>query len=149
MAATSTDKKAEFRKYLEESGVMDSIVKALVLLYQEPTRPEDPLAFVANKLGGNETGGAEGSCPEKDAKIAELSSTIDDLKAKLGSHEPHPAGADAAKAAVPAAAEPEAAEVKAAEVKAAAAADEAAEGVTEDIAASVEGEAKPEAANDE
>lgn len=144
MAATSTDKKAEFRKYLEESGVMDSIVKALVLLYQEPTRPEDPLAFVANKLGGNETGGAEGSCPEKDAKIAELSSTIDDLKAKLGSHEPHPAGADAAKAAVPAAAEPEAAEVKAA-----AAADEAAEGVTEDIAASVEGEAKPEAANDE
>lgn len=149
MAATSTDKKAEFRKYLEESGVMDSIVKALVLLYQEPTRPEDPLAFVANKLGGNETGGAEGSCPEKDAKIAELSSTIDDLKAKLGSHEPHPSGADAAKAAVPAAAVPAAAEPEAAEVKAAAAADETAEGLTEDVAASVEGEAKPEAANDE
>lgn len=90
---TSADKKAEFRKYLDDSGVMDAIVKSLVLLYQEPTRPEDPIVFVANKLGGSVEGGSGVSCAEKDEKISELTHTVEDLKSKLGSHEPPPAAA--------------------------------------------------------
>lgn len=44
MSYTSINqKKEEFRKYLEKNGVVDSITKVLVSLYEEPERPSDPL----------------------------------------------------------------------------------------------------------
>jgi hypothetical protein len=43
---TDAQKKAEFREWLEDSGVMDSIVKTLVDMYTLPEQPEDPLAFI-------------------------------------------------------------------------------------------------------
>lgn len=36
----------EFRHYLEKSGVMDALSAALIKLYDEPTKPIDPVAFV-------------------------------------------------------------------------------------------------------
>lgn len=39
-------KRAEFRHYLEKSGVMDALSFALIKLYDEEEKPENPIAFV-------------------------------------------------------------------------------------------------------
>lgn len=39
-------KRAEFRHYLEVSGVMDALSRALIKLYDEPSKPENPISFV-------------------------------------------------------------------------------------------------------
>ena len=38
-------KREEFRKYLEDSGVLDVITKALIALYQEAEKPQDALEY--------------------------------------------------------------------------------------------------------
>jgi hypothetical protein len=38
-AQTPEQKKEEFRKYLERSGVVDQLTKVLVGLYEEPEKP--------------------------------------------------------------------------------------------------------------
>eukprot|EP00002_Diphylleia_rotans_P015256 TRINITY_DN295_c0_g1_i1.p3 TRINITY_DN295_c0_g1~~TRINITY_DN295_c0_g1_i1.p3 ORF type:complete len:105 (-),score=25.70 TRINITY_DN295_c0_g1_i1:709-1023(-) len=47
----SDSKKEEFRKYLERSGVIDSLTKVLVGLYEEPEKPSNALDFVKQYLG--------------------------------------------------------------------------------------------------
>ena len=37
------NKRDEFRKYLEKAGVMDVLTKALCSIYENPSRPTDPL----------------------------------------------------------------------------------------------------------
>ncbi|KAI5743205.1 hypothetical protein M8J77_015767 [Diaphorina citri] len=73
---TDAQKKAEFREWLEDSGVMDSIVKTLVDMYTLPEQPEDPLAFIRNNLGGPGVG-----CADKDALIAQMSEDLEVLRA--------------------------------------------------------------------
>lgn len=36
---TTESKKEEFRKYLEQTGVIDQLTKTLVGLYEEPEKP--------------------------------------------------------------------------------------------------------------
>lgn len=43
-------KRAEFRKYLERSGVVEALTRALIALYSVEDKPEDPVAFVKNNL---------------------------------------------------------------------------------------------------
>jgi len=43
--------KEEFRNYLEKSGVIDSLTKVLVGLYEEPEKPSDALDFIRKHLG--------------------------------------------------------------------------------------------------
>ncbi|ELU09571.1 hypothetical protein CAPTEDRAFT_106771 [Capitella teleta] len=38
-------KREEFRKYLEKSGVLDSLTKVLVGLYEEPEKPSNALEY--------------------------------------------------------------------------------------------------------
>uniref|UniRef100_A0A453D712 c-Myc-binding protein n=1 Tax=Aegilops tauschii subsp. strangulata TaxID=200361 RepID=A0A453D712_AEGTS len=45
-------KKEGFRKYLESSGVLDTLTKALVALYEENDKPSSAVEFVQQKLGG-------------------------------------------------------------------------------------------------
>ena len=45
------NKKEEFRKYLERSGVIDSLTKVLVALYEEPEKPANALDFIKQYLG--------------------------------------------------------------------------------------------------
>jgi cell shape-determining protein MreC len=45
-------RKEEFRKYLEKNGVVDSITKTLVALYEEPERPQNPLEYIKQFLSG-------------------------------------------------------------------------------------------------
>jgi len=47
-------KREEFRKYLEKEGVLESLTKALVALYEEPDKPSDALAFVRNNFASSE-----------------------------------------------------------------------------------------------
>ncbi|KAL0733076.1 hypothetical protein Bca4012_009286 [Brassica carinata] len=45
-------KKEAFRKYLESSGVLDSLTKVLVALYEQNDKPSSALEFIQQKLGG-------------------------------------------------------------------------------------------------
>ncbi|CAH8338155.1 unnamed protein product [Eruca vesicaria subsp. sativa] len=45
-------KKEAFRKYLESSGVLDSLTKGLVALYEQNDKPSSALEFIQQKLGG-------------------------------------------------------------------------------------------------
>ncbi|XP_026479573.1 RNA polymerase II degradation factor 1-like [Ctenocephalides felis] len=43
-------KRAEFRKYLERSGVVEALTRALIALYSVENKPDDPVEFVKNNL---------------------------------------------------------------------------------------------------
>ncbi|VEU43531.1 unnamed protein product [Pseudo-nitzschia multistriata] len=44
-------KKEEFRNYLEKSGVLDTLTKVLVGLYEEPERPSNAIEYIKRYLG--------------------------------------------------------------------------------------------------
>ena len=78
-------KKEEFRKYLEKSGVIDALTKALVGLYEEPERPQSAVEYVRKYLGSSSTTNVDVDAlrnenEEMRNRIRELSRTIDDLK---------------------------------------------------------------------
>nr|QZL12170.1 c-Myc binding protein [Microvelia americana] len=52
-------KREEFRKYLERCGVMDALTRVLVMLYEEPDKPDDALEYVRVNLGDNKPSAAE------------------------------------------------------------------------------------------
>ncbi|CAH8501194.1 unnamed protein product [Dicrocoelium dendriticum] len=43
-------KREEFRKYLEKSGVLDTLTRVLVGLYEEPEKPENALEFIRKHM---------------------------------------------------------------------------------------------------
>ncbi|KAK7869197.1 hypothetical protein R5R35_001140 [Gryllus longicercus] len=66
-------KREEFRRYLERTGVMDALTKALVLLYEEQDKPDDALGYIKGQLGG-------GSGDDKNTKLEQENA---DLRAQL------------------------------------------------------------------
>ncbi|KAM3596032.1 uncharacterized protein V6R79_007230 [Siganus canaliculatus] len=50
----SESKREQFRRYLEKSGVLDTITNVLVALYEESDKPENPLDFIKLHLGSPE-----------------------------------------------------------------------------------------------
>ncbi len=48
---TTEQKKEEYRKYLEKSGVVDQLTKVLVGLYEEPEKPSNAIEFIKKCLG--------------------------------------------------------------------------------------------------
>merc|ERR1712066_857798 len=46
-------KREEFRKYLEKEGILESLTKALVSLYEEPDKPNDALGYLKNNFAGH------------------------------------------------------------------------------------------------
>ncbi|CAO2588922.1 Ras-related GTP-binding protein C [Lemmus lemmus] len=44
-------KREQFRRYLEKSGVLDTLTKVLVALYEEPEKPTSALDFLKHHLG--------------------------------------------------------------------------------------------------
>ena len=48
---TNESKKEEFRRYLENSGVIDQLTRVLVGLYEEPEKPNDAVEFIKKYLG--------------------------------------------------------------------------------------------------
>jgi hypothetical protein len=41
-----------FTQYLDRSTAVDLISKALVALYEQPQKPEDPISFIRSFIGG-------------------------------------------------------------------------------------------------
>lgn len=66
---TTEQKKEEFRKYLEKTGVVDQLTKVLVGLYEEPEKPSSAVEFIKKCLGA-----------PSDTDIDELKADNDDLK---------------------------------------------------------------------
>ncbi|KAL7382107.1 hypothetical protein ABVT39_017001 [Epinephelus coioides] len=47
----SESKREQFRRYLEKSGVLDTITRVLVSLYEETDKPDNALDFIKLHLG--------------------------------------------------------------------------------------------------
>ncbi|XP_076611401.1 C-Myc-binding protein isoform X2 [Chaetodon auriga] len=47
----SESKREQFRRYLEKSGVLDTITNVLVALYEETDKPNNALDFIKLHLG--------------------------------------------------------------------------------------------------
>eukprot|EP00899_Mesostigma_viride_P003219 jgi/Mesvir1/12899/Mv05925-RA.1 len=74
----SDSKKEAFRKYMESSGVVDSLTKVLVQIYEEPNKPSSAIEYIKQALGAP-------TAAEYDALIAEkeeLQAKYDELLAK-------------------------------------------------------------------
>ncbi|NXA43536.1 MYCBP protein, partial [Eudromia elegans] len=86
-------KREQFRRYLEKSGVLDTLTKVLVALYEEPEKPNSALDFLKHHLGASSP-----ETPEIEAlrlEAAELKEKYEavleenkKLKSKLAQYEP-------------------------------------------------------------
>jgi len=86
-------KREEFRKYLEKSGVLDSLTKVLVGLYEEPEKPNNALDFLKQHLGagGPESADVEAlklEVTELKQENERLNEENQELKEKLVQYEP-------------------------------------------------------------
>ncbi|KAJ3411501.1 hypothetical protein HDV05_002109 [Chytridiales sp. JEL 0842] len=75
-------KKEDFRKYLEKNGIIDALTKVLVGLYEEPEKPENPVDFIKQFLGGPSDVDVEALKNENEElkrRVEELQTKIDEL----------------------------------------------------------------------
>ena len=77
--ASQDGKREAFRKYLEDSGMLDSITKVLAHLYDNFDSSVDPLQYVKDHLGNPEGVNVE----ELKTKNASLKQEVDQLEARL------------------------------------------------------------------
>ena len=83
---TPENKKEEFRRYLEKSGVIDAFTKVLVGLYEEPDRPANAIDYVKKYLGapiGVDVDATRAENLEMKIQIKELKKTVEDLTKSL------------------------------------------------------------------
>lgn len=73
-------KKEEFRRYLEKAGVLDSLTKVLVGLYEEPDRPTNALEYIKRYLGAPAAVDVDGLKRENE----DLKKQVEKLKKQLG-----------------------------------------------------------------
>ncbi|KAG4079650.1 hypothetical protein HA402_010430 [Bradysia odoriphaga] len=52
--STIDEKRAAFHQYLASSGVISALSKALIKLYEEPHKPDDPVNFVRRHMGSED-----------------------------------------------------------------------------------------------
>ncbi|KAI8464245.1 MAG: hypothetical protein J3K34DRAFT_474477 [Monoraphidium minutum] len=82
--------KESFRRYLEISGVVDTLTKVLVSLYEEPDKPKQAVDYIKAVLGGPTPAEHDALRAEREALRAELEEarrTVADLKARLNALE--------------------------------------------------------------
>ncbi|XP_034016094.1 C-Myc-binding protein [Thalassophryne amazonica] len=90
---SSESKREQFRRYLEKSGVLDTITSILVALYEEPDKPDNALDFIKLHLGaaGPEPADAESlrtELVELQQKCNLLMEENKELKNRLAQFEP-------------------------------------------------------------
>uniref|UniRef100_A0A2K5R7A0 c-Myc-binding protein n=1 Tax=Cebus imitator TaxID=2715852 RepID=A0A2K5R7A0_CEBIM len=51
MLNSANSKHEQFWRYLEKSGVLDTLTKVLIALYEEPKKPNSALGFLKHHLG--------------------------------------------------------------------------------------------------
>ncbi|EQC33334.1 hypothetical protein SDRG_09310 [Saprolegnia diclina VS20] len=87
---TPDSKKEEFRKYLEKSGVIDSLTKVLVGLYEESEKPPNAVDYIKRFMGAPTGVDVEAMRLENEElkkKNAELQKTIEELNKRLTAEE--------------------------------------------------------------
>merc|ERR1711879_980418 len=76
--------KEEFRSYLEKSGIIDSLTKVLVGLYEEQDKPSSALDFVRQKLGATlEDAAAVESIKKENAELKKENANLKKQIAEL------------------------------------------------------------------
>lgn len=84
---TTQPKKDSFRKYLDDSGVIDSLTRAIVTLYDQTKLPNDIPDFFKQFLGSPQGVNIE-SLKNENAKLKEekekLEKRLQELKTQLG-----------------------------------------------------------------
>ncbi|KAM4539891.1 C-Myc-binding protein [Odontesthes bonariensis] len=91
----SDSKREQFRRYLEKSGVIDTLTSVLVALYEEPDKPNNALDFVKLHLGaaGLDPADAEGlrmELADLQQKCSLLTEENKELRNRLMQYEPSP-----------------------------------------------------------
>uniref|UniRef100_A0A7S1E740 c-Myc-binding protein n=1 Tax=Hemiselmis andersenii TaxID=464988 RepID=A0A7S1E740_HEMAN len=86
------NKKEEFRKYLERSGVIDALTKVLVALYEEPEKPANALDFIKQYLGAPTSGDVETMRAEKDELVKKNEEMTKQLEVPCPPAEAQPLG---------------------------------------------------------
>ena len=84
-------KKDAFRKYLEGAGVIDSITKALVTLYEEPDKPVSGIEYLKNSLGAPTKADYDAVVGESESlksQLEDAKATIEKLQAEVRAHPP-------------------------------------------------------------
>ena len=71
-------KREQFRAYLEKEGILESISKALVTLYEESDKPKEALAFVRKNI-------AAADLDSMKAQVETLSQENEKLKSEVAS----------------------------------------------------------------
>uniref|UniRef100_A0A1A7XUI9 C-myc binding protein n=1 Tax=Iconisemion striatum TaxID=60296 RepID=A0A1A7XUI9_9TELE len=99
---SSDSKREQFRRYLEKSGVVDSLTSVFVSLYEQQDKPTNALEFVKQRLnavGHNpvETDALQQELSELRQKLARVIEENKDLRAKLKHYEPASEDGSAAK----------------------------------------------------
>ena len=69
-----TEKRAEYRQYLEQQGFVKALRKGITELYEEKDRPDDAIAYVTQAMCAN--------CPE-DAVIKKMKTELEEKKAQI------------------------------------------------------------------
>lgn len=90
---TSESKREQFRRYLEKTGVLDTITSVLVELYEENDKPNNALDFIKLHLGaaGEEQADAEAlrmELSDLQVKCTQLTEENKELRNRLMQYEP-------------------------------------------------------------
>ncbi|XP_075962559.1 C-Myc-binding protein [Anarhichas minor] len=91
----SESKREQFRRYLEKSGVLDTITSVLVALYEENDKPDNALDFIKLQLdaAGPESADAEAlrmELADLQQKCNLLMGENKELRNRLMQYEPSP-----------------------------------------------------------
>ncbi|VVC24676.1 Hypothetical protein CINCED_3A020586 [Cinara cedri] len=84
----------EFRKHLEETGILSSFTNILAEMYQDPLRPNDSLGYIRDKLACSKPEVAELSnlrqwCEQYQIKTMRLEKELKHVIERLRKHEPY------------------------------------------------------------
>ena len=85
-AQTTEQKKEEFRKFLEKTGVIDQLTKVLVGLYEEPEKPQNAVDFIKRSLGAPQESDVDQLKAENEElkrNVIELQKRVDALQREL------------------------------------------------------------------
>uniref|UniRef100_A0A5K3ELI2 c-Myc-binding protein n=1 Tax=Mesocestoides corti TaxID=53468 RepID=A0A5K3ELI2_MESCO len=88
MNPDSSLRRVEFRRYLENSGILDALTNALVKLFELPEKPTNPLSFLKECFMVDESGedpNLKSENAELKEKVEALEKTVQELKNQLES----------------------------------------------------------------
>jgi len=80
-------KREEFRRYLDQAGIVDQLTQFLVSLYEEPEKPTDAVGYMKKSLGnGPDAADVESlrvKIEELSKKLEEANNRADEAEAKV------------------------------------------------------------------